>query len=118
MDNFCHQGCKALMDCKMLPPVQPKGFAENERVTPHRLTVLKETELANLREILSPIFSAAFVIEYLVPPTLTEPGARARWVESAHRELQDIVTSIAPTDMFALSEQVAGDTARRMTSPL
>ncbi|MEM6732005.1 MAG: adenylate/guanylate cyclase domain-containing protein [Myxococcota bacterium] len=111
LDNFTRIGAEDLIDYESLPPVQPKGFSEKEKVTPHRLTGLEPEEATRMRTFLKRIFTFSFVRDHLMQKDL-QVGQQHEWCSKAVSELHEMIVNAPLDDLF---ERVDTETGRRMS---
>ncbi len=90
IDNFTHYDTEHLALVETLAPVQPKGFKESEKVTPHRVIALTPEIVRRMRPFLKRVFSYAFIQEKLMPEGLASADGH-HWCTKAKRELEDII---------------------------
>lgn len=108
IDNFSRMGVGDTVIYKALPPVQPKGYREDEKVTPHRITNLSHAEGIKLREFMREIFTYSFVHDMLMPKDIPASEERA-WCNSAHATLIGIINNTPISDFFALANTETGE---------
>jgi class 3 adenylate cyclase len=101
IDNFTRMSAQDLLLLETLPTVQPKGYTEAERVTPHRVIGLGEHEISNLRRTLKHVFSEEFFRDHILPEDMTGEVADS-WVHDAQLECIEIIASTGPAELFAL----------------
>ncbi|MEM6274219.1 MAG: adenylate/guanylate cyclase domain-containing protein [Myxococcota bacterium] len=111
LDNYTRISAEDLIRYESLPPVQPKGFGDKEKVTPHRLIGLADDEAIRMRAFLKRIFVFSFVRDHLVPQNM-QFGQQQAWCNKAEQELHQMINN-APLDDFF--ERVDTETGRRMS---
>lgn len=99
VDNFTRLGCSDLVKTEALPAVQPKGFTEAEKVTPHRLVTVTEDEAHKLRILMKRIFTYSFVREKLMPASLPV-GEQQPWCNAAELQLIEIIAETPIEELF------------------
>jgi class 3 adenylate cyclase len=102
LDNFTRLGTSDLLRFETLPPVQPKGYGEAEKVTPHVLTALNDEETHKMRVFLKRVFTYTFVQEKLMPKNLPL-GEQQPWCTSAEVALLKIIAETPGEVFFARS---------------
>jgi class 3 adenylate cyclase len=107
IDNFTRLGTGHLIRFETLPPVQPKGFAEDEKVTPHRVTALTEDETHRMRIFLKRIFTFSFVQEKLMPSWLPL-GEQHLWCTQAEIDLIRIIAETPQVEFFVPVDPATG----------
>ncbi len=85
VDRFTAVDVGDLVQVRSLPPVQPKGFSTQEKVTPYLVLGLAPTELVKMRTLLQRLFSEGFLRRQILPDVvdgkpLTE-AARQSYLE-------------------------------------
>ncbi len=100
IDNFTRIGTGDLVRAEPLPPVQPKGFGEEEKVVPHRITGVSAEEAHKLRIFLKKTFGYSFLFEMVMPKTLPA-GEQAPWCAQAELLLIKIITETPIEHFFA-----------------
>ncbi|MEL6545276.1 MAG: adenylate/guanylate cyclase domain-containing protein, partial [Myxococcota bacterium] len=111
LDNFTRISAQEIIEFESLPPVQPKGFAEKEKVTPHRLTGLTQSEAAKMRSFLKRIFTFSFMRDHIMPGEL-QVGQQQEWCAAAESQIQAMISNASLNDLF---ERVDTETGRRMS---
>ncbi len=111
LDNFTRISAQELIEFESLPPVQPKGFSEKEKVTPHRLTGLADQENAKMRAFLKRIFTFSFIRDHVMPRDL-QVGQQQEWCHAAEEQLNEMINNAPLNDLF---ERVDTETGRRMS---
>ncbi|MEM6533075.1 MAG: adenylate/guanylate cyclase domain-containing protein [Myxococcota bacterium] len=111
LDNFSRIGAEDLIQYESLPPVQPKGFSDKEKVTPHRLTGLVTEEANRMRSFLKRILVFSYIRDHLMPRDLPV-GQQQGWCAQAEEQLKEMVTNAPLNDVF---ERVDTETGRRMS---
>lgn len=99
IDNFTRIGTEKMIVYETLPPVQPKGFSENEKVVPHRITALSDEESQRLRVFLKKLFGYSFVHDFLMPKALPV-GEQQPWCQEAEVQIIRIVAETPTTEFF------------------
>ncbi len=107
IDNFSRLGTSALARTEALPPVQPKGFSEQERVTPHRIIALSDDETHRMRIFLKRIFTFTFVQEKLLPSWLPL-GEQHLWCTQAEIDLLRIIAETPGEEFFEPVDPATG----------
>jgi hypothetical protein len=103
IDNFTRLSSRDLLLLETLATVQPKGYSETEKVTPHRVIGLVDQEISNLRRTLKHVFSLEFFRDHIVPEDL-EGDVAESWVHDAQIEVIEIIANTSTADLFALKE--------------
>ena len=111
LDNFTRISAEEYIEFESLPPVQPKGFSEKEKVTPHRLTGLAEHESNKMRAFLKRIFTFSFIRDHLMPKDL-QVGQQQEWCHIAEQQIAEMIDRSPLNDLF---ERVDTETGRRMS---
>lgn len=111
LDNFTRISAQELIEFESLPPVQPKGFTDKEKVTPHRLTGLAEAESAKMRSFLRRIFNFSFIRDHVMPRDLPV-GQQQEWCNAAEQQFHEMIGNAPLNDLF---ERVDTETGRRMS---
>jgi class 3 adenylate cyclase len=117
LDNFSLKGTSDLVLYETLPPVQPKGFSEAEKVIPHRITALAEEETQRLRIFLKKIFTYSFVREMLMPSHLSA-GEEQPWCKEAELLLIRFIAETPPNDWFVRVDVESGRPLPTAPQPL
>ena len=107
IDNFTRLGTTHIVRTEMLPPVQPKGFSEAEKVTPHRVTALTDDDAQRLRVFLKRIFTFSFVQEKLLPSYLPL-GEQHPWCTQAEIDLLRIIAETPIEEFFNRVDPATG----------
>ncbi|MFC1609351.1 adenylate/guanylate cyclase domain-containing protein [Myxococcota bacterium] len=103
IDTFTRVGTSDLIHSEPLPPVQPKGFSESEKVVPHRVTGLSDGETHKLRIFLKKLFGYSFLSEMVMPKNLAV-GEQQPWCREAEVLLIKILAETPVTDFFARAD--------------
>lgn len=108
LDNFTRMGTADLIRCESLPPVQPKGYSEEERVVPHRVTGLVDEEEHRMRIFLKRIFAYSFIQGMLLPSGLPV-GEQQPWCQQAEHDFIRIITEAPPQTFFERVDIESGE---------
>lgn len=117
LDNFSRIAADDIIDFESLPPVQPKGFSENEKVTPHRLTGLCDEELDRMRSFLRRIFTFSYVRHHLMPRHLPA-GQQQIWCQSAEDRIKEMISTVSLAHIFARLDTETGQPIHEEGSPI
>ena len=107
VDNFTRMDAPHLFEMEALPPVQPKGFSEAEKVIPHRITSMTPQAIDGMRSFMKRLFSYAFVQDKLMPEDLEERD-RHNWCATQQRALEQIIEATPPAYFFARANTETG----------
>lgn len=99
LDNYCRNAAEQLLVTEALPPVQPKGYSEHEKVTPHRLVALTPDETHRLRVFLKRVFTYTFIRDHLLPERLPA-GEHAPWCQAAELALLKLLAELPSEVLF------------------
>lgn len=103
IDDFTFVGTEQFVSTEPLPPVQPKGFSANEKVTPHRVIGLDEEEAHKLRIFMKRLFAYSFVNNILAPKGL-HAGKLQTWCKEAELVLIRLIAEMPVRDFFARAD--------------
>ena len=107
IDNFTCMSTAEILKTEPLPPVQPKGFSEKEKVTPHRLVGVSDDEAHKMRIFLKKLFVYSFLSEMVMPRDLPV-GEQQPWCQEAELQLIKIVADTPISEMYARVEVETG----------
>ncbi|MBI5508880.1 MAG: HAMP domain-containing protein [Deltaproteobacteria bacterium] len=107
IDNFTCLGAVDILKTEPLPPVQPKGFTEKEKVVPHRLIGLAEEEAHKMRIFLKRLFVFSFLQEMVMPRDLPV-GEQQPWCQEAELALIKLVAETPVADLYSRVEVETG----------
>jgi len=108
LDNFTRLGTDDLATFEPLAPVQPKGFTEAEKVTPHRLLAITIEEEHRMRIFLKKLFAYSFAHDLLMPESLPV-GQQQPWCQEAEVALIKIISEMPSSHFFARVDIESGD---------
>ncbi|MBI3178906.1 MAG: HAMP domain-containing protein [Deltaproteobacteria bacterium] len=116
IDNFTRLGTGDLVRAEPLPPVQPKGFSEAEKVVPHRVTGVTTEEAHKLRIFLKKTFGYSFLFEMVMPKSLPA-GEQAPWCAQAELLLIKIITETPVEHFFVRVDVESGRPLEGISAP-
>jgi class 3 adenylate cyclase len=108
IDNFARFATTAVLKTEPLPPVQPKGFSDKEKVTPHRLIGMVDEEAHKMRIFLKRLFVYTFLSETIMPRGLPV-GEVQPWCQEAELHLITIIADTPVSDLYARVDIETGD---------
>lgn len=107
IDNFTRLDTGHLIEIESLPPVQPKGYSETEKVVPHRLISLSDEVIDNARKLMKRLFSYAFVKDVLMPDDIS-PVEQHKWCSETATKLERIIEQTPVEHFFVRADAETG----------
>jgi adenylate cyclase len=85
-DRFTAMDVEDLMVCQELDRVLPKGFLPGQEVTPAKVISVSETEMQNIRRLISSLFTSKFFKKHVISPSAPNVKQIAEMLQDRSRD--------------------------------